>query len=172
MPSERDGPLAVYLWSLNLSHSRCADPTTSIMPRRDWTPEESRAQLPPRAEHSPHDARSHKRHHRSHHSRSPRRDNDSHRHKRTRTRSRSPAREPIDLPYKARPLSKRQYDEYRPLFQSYLDIQKHIQLDELDEREAKGRWKSFVSRWYAWILCGKKNMAKECCSDVLGIMES
>lgn len=51
------------------------------------------------------------------------------------------------MPYKAKPLSKRQYDEYRPLFQSYLDIQKQIQLDDLDEREAKGRWKSFVSRW-------------------------
>ncbi|EMD61268.1 hypothetical protein COCSADRAFT_163635 [Bipolaris sorokiniana ND90Pr] len=117
------------------------------MPRRDRTPEESRAQLPPRAEHSPHGARSHKRHHQSHRSRSPRRDDDSHRHKRTRTRSRSPTRKPADLPYKAKPLSKRQYDEYRPLFQSYLDIQKQIQLDDLDEREAKGRWKSFVSRW-------------------------
>lgn len=36
---------------------------------------------------------------------------------------------------------------YRPLFQSYLDIQKQIQLDDLDEREIKGRWKSFTSRW-------------------------
>ena len=52
------------------------------------------------------------------------------------------------LPYKAKPLSKRQYDEYKPLFQSYLDIQKQIFLDDLDEREVKGRWKSFVSRWY------------------------
>ncbi|USP74110.1 uncharacterized protein yc1106_01384 [Curvularia clavata] len=119
------------------------------MPRRSWTPEESRAQLPPRAESSTHEARSHKRHHRSHRSRSrsPRRDDDSHRYKRTRTRSRSPAPKPVELPYKAKQLSKRQYDEYRPLFQSYLDIQKQIQLDDLDEREAKGRWKSFVSKW-------------------------
>lgn len=38
------------------------------------------------------------------------------------------------------------------MFQSYLDIQKQIQLDDLDEREAKGRWKSFVSRWYALLV--------------------
>lgn len=89
----------------------------------------------------------HKRH-RSHRSRSPRREDDSHRHKR---RSRSPAK-PVELPYNAKPLSRRQYDEYRPMFQSYLDIQKQIQLDDLDEREAKGRWKSFVSRWYALLV--------------------
>ncbi|KAF2748053.1 hypothetical protein M011DRAFT_384724, partial [Sporormia fimetaria CBS 119925] len=51
------------------------------------------------------------------------------------------------LPYNAQRLSKRQYDEYKPLFQSYLDIQKHLNLDELDDREARGRWKSFVSHW-------------------------
>ncbi|KAF2268021.1 hypothetical protein CC78DRAFT_541243 [Lojkania enalia] len=39
------------------------------------------------------------------------------------------------------------FEEYKPLFQSYLDIQKHIHLDELDEREVRGRWKSFVGRW-------------------------
>jgi hypothetical protein len=53
----------------------------------------------------------------------------------------------VPLPYKAKQLSKRHFEAYKPLFQSYLDIQKHIQLDELDEREAKGRWKSFTSRW-------------------------
>jgi hypothetical protein len=76
-------------------------------------------------------------------SRSPRR-RDGHEHKRR--RSRSPAK-PVKLPYQAQPLSRRDYDVYRPLFQSYLDIQKNIQLDDLDEREARGRWKSFVSRW-------------------------
>ncbi|KAH4055814.1 hypothetical protein HBI26_186590 [Parastagonospora nodorum] len=86
-----------------------------------------------------------KRHHHARRSRSPRRDEDRHRHKRH--RSRSPAAKPVTLPYKAKPLSNRQFEEYKPLFQSYLDIQKHIQLDELDEREAKGRWKSFISRW-------------------------
>lgn len=87
-----------------------------------------------------------KRHRHAHRSRSPRGDEDRHKHKRH--RSRSPLAKTVTLPYKAKPLSKRHYDDYKPLFQSYLDIQKSIQLDELEEREAKGRWKSFISRWY------------------------
>lgn len=89
-------------------------------------------------------------------SRSPRRDEEKHGHERQRAershrshRSRSPTAKPVKLPYQARPLSKHDFDAYKPLFQSYLDIQKHIQLDELEEREARGRWKSFVSKWYA-----------------------
>ncbi|KAI4655986.1 hypothetical protein J4E93_000702 [Alternaria ventricosa] len=116
------------------------------MPRRSYTPEESTAQLPSHAESKSRESRTHKKHHRSHRSRSPRRDDDAHRHKRHRSRSPAASR-PVDLPYKAKPLSKRHYEDYKPLFQSYLDIQKNIQLDSLDEREIKGRWKSFVSRW-------------------------
>ncbi|KAI4626165.1 uncharacterized protein J4E87_004665 [Alternaria ethzedia] len=123
------------------------------MPRRSQTPEASTAQLPtqsrPHPDSDAREPRTHKKHHRthrSHRSRSPRRDEDTHRHKRHRSRSPAAPR-PIDLPYKARPLSKRHYEDYKPLFQSYLDIQKNIQLDSLDEREIKGRWKSFVSRW-------------------------
>ncbi len=56
----------------------------------------------------------------------------------------------MKLPYHAKALSKHDFEAYRPLFQSYLDIQKHIQLDELEEREARGRWNSFVSRW--WVV--------------------
>jgi len=33
------------------------------------------------------------------------------------------------------------------MFALYLDIQKQILLEDLDEREAKGRWKSFVGKW-------------------------
>ncbi|KAF1365440.1 hypothetical protein EJ07DRAFT_171364 [Lizonia empirigonia] len=87
-------------------------------------------------------------------SRSPRRDEEKHSHERQRAershrshRSRSPTAKPVKLLYQARPLSKHDFDAYKPLFQSYLDIQKHIQLDELEEREARGRWKSFVSKW-------------------------
>ncbi|KAF2111753.1 hypothetical protein BDV96DRAFT_461175, partial [Lophiotrema nucula] len=94
-------------------------------------------------------------HHHSHHhsrrprsrSRSPHRDDDPHLHKRKRHRSRSPPPRPVVLPYKAQKLHKSQYEEFKPLFQSYLDIQKQIHLEDLDEREAKGRWKSFVGRW-------------------------
>ncbi|KAH6616426.1 hypothetical protein C7974DRAFT_319397 [Boeremia exigua] len=89
--------------------------------------------------------------HKSRRSRSPRRDDDRHSHGKHRShrshRSRSPTAKPVKLPYQARPLSKHDFKAYKPLFQSYLDIQKQIQLDELDEREARGRWKSFTSRW-------------------------
>ncbi|KAH7139415.1 hypothetical protein B0J11DRAFT_42747 [Dendryphion nanum] len=80
-------------------------------------------------------------------SRSPQRDGKDrhHHHKRRRTRSRSPRA--VVLPYNAKQLSKHNFDKYKPLFQSYLDIQKQIDIEELDEREVRGRWKSFVSRW-------------------------
>ncbi|KAF2444864.1 hypothetical protein P171DRAFT_520959 [Karstenula rhodostoma CBS 690.94] len=94
---------------------------------------------------SPSSGHHHRHHHKSRHprSRSPRHDDDKHK----RPRSRSPQTRPVTLPYHAKELSKRHFEEYRPLFQSYLDIQKQIILDELDEREAKGRWKSFIGRW-------------------------
>jgi hypothetical protein len=117
----------------------------SNSPGEGQQPPVPRATSPSRDRESRHDR---KRHHHAHRSRSPRRDADGHRHKRH--RSRSPKAKPVILPYKAQPLSKRHYDDYKPLFQSYLDIQKNIQLDDLDEREAKGRWKSFTSRWYAF----------------------
>jgi hypothetical protein len=75
----------------------------------------------------------------------------------------------VTLPYKAKPLSRHKFDEYRPLFQSYLDIQKQIQLDDLDEREAKGRWKSFISRWYVHCLSCEHDKSKD---DVLTSQES
>jgi hypothetical protein len=54
----------------------------------------------------------------------------------------------VALPFNAKQLSKRHFEDYKPLFHSYLDIQKQINLDDIDEREAKGRWKSFTGRWY------------------------
>ncbi|KAJ4349936.1 uncharacterized protein N0V89_008556 [Didymosphaeria variabile] len=94
---------------------------------------------------SPSGGRHQKHHHHSRHprSQSPQRDDDH----RKRHRSRSPPPRPLTLPYHAQELSKRNLEEYKPLFQSYLDIQKQINLDDLDEREARGRWKSFVGRW-------------------------
>jgi hypothetical protein len=127
--------VSTLLFNLNMPRS--------ISPVEGQQPPAPRATSPSRDGESRHDR---KRHHHAHRSRSPRRDDDRHRHKRH--RSRSPKAKPVILPYKANPLSKRQYDDYKPLFQSYLDIQKNIHLDDLDEREAKGRWKSFTSRWY------------------------
>lgn len=51
------------------------------------------------------------------------------------------------LPFGAPQLVKHQLNEYRALFASYLDIQKQLEIDELDESEVKGRWKSFVGKW-------------------------
>jgi hypothetical protein len=34
------------------------------------------------------------------------------------------------------------------MFALYLDIQKQKVLDDLGEVEAKGRWKSFMGKWY------------------------
>lgn len=34
------------------------------------------------------------------------------------------------------------------MFELYLDIQKQKVLDELSDDEVKGRWKSFVGKWY------------------------
>ncbi|KAI4741661.1 hypothetical protein E4T50_07890 [Aureobasidium sp. EXF-12298] len=77
-------------------------------------------------------------------SRSPnhsRRDRDHHQ----KRRSRSPA--PVQLPLNARALVKQDLKQFKRLFGLYLDIQKQIDIDELDETEIKGRWKSFLGKW-------------------------
>ncbi|KAK8034631.1 grisea protein [Apiospora rasikravindrae] len=81
-------------------------------------------------------------HHHHHHHRS------SHRHHKQRTSStRAPRVVPTELPYSSRPLSKADYDTFLPLLARYLDIQKGKDIHELDEREVRGRWKSFVGKW-------------------------
>jgi len=110
-------------------------------------------------------SRAHGRDHDSRRSRSPHGNHSQHRHKRRRTRS--PPAKAVALPYNAKKLSRRHFDDYRPLFQSYLDIQKQLQLDDLDEREAKGRWKGFISRWY-----GVPPMKIQIYADSPGIVET
>ena len=34
------------------------------------------------------------------------------------------------------------------MFALYLDIQKQKDIEELEEDEVKGRWKSFINKWY------------------------
>jgi hypothetical protein len=68
------------------------------------------------------------------------------RHSHKRKRSASPRKHV--LPSGARPLSKDDFQEYRPLFALYLDVQKTIDVDELSDHEARGRWKSFMKKWY------------------------
>ncbi|KAF2226315.1 hypothetical protein BDZ85DRAFT_48686 [Elsinoe ampelina] len=51
------------------------------------------------------------------------------------------------LPYNARHLTKHDLTKYRALFGLYLDTQKQLSIDKLDEHEIKGRWKSFTGKW-------------------------
>ncbi|KAJ0164888.1 hypothetical protein CTA2_12972 [Colletotrichum tanaceti] len=51
------------------------------------------------------------------------------------------------LPYEARQLSKSELGVFRPLLAYYLDLQKQKDIRDMDERELRGRWKSFVGKW-------------------------
>ncbi|KAK8238129.1 hypothetical protein HDK90DRAFT_214217 [Phyllosticta capitalensis] len=93
--------------------------------------------------HSPH--RRH--HHRSHHdSRVEKSSRDRHGRNRSPSGSLAPPKA-VSLPLNARTLSKHDYAAYRPMFALYLDIQKQKILEDMDETEVKGRWKSFVGKW-------------------------
>lgn len=67
---------------------------------------------------------------------------------RSRSSQRIVASRPVHLPYQAPQLSKDDSANYKSMFGLYLDIQKHLFLDELPKDEVKGRWKSFVGKWY------------------------
>ncbi|ROT36648.1 hypothetical protein SODALDRAFT_335752 [Sodiomyces alkalinus F11] len=54
---------------------------------------------------------------------------------------------PASLPFDARTLTKSDFGAFRALFAYYLDLQKGKSLARMDEREARGRWKSFVGKW-------------------------
>lgn len=51
------------------------------------------------------------------------------------------------LPYSARPLVKADLQTLAPLFVHYLSLQKRKDARGMDEREFRGRWKSFVGKW-------------------------
>ncbi|KAH9818196.1 RNA helicase [Teratosphaeria destructans] len=73
-------------------------------------------------------------------SRSPHRHSHHHRHRRSESNQ-------VSLPFRAQALHKRDLAYYRPLFADYLDLQKRKNIEELDEEEVKGRWKSFLGKW-------------------------
>ncbi|WYZ43537.1 hypothetical protein EsH8_VI_001236 [Colletotrichum jinshuiense] len=82
------------------------------------------------------------RHHRHHH----------HRHHRHRDGAKDTAGSSskvvaVSLPYEARQLSKSELQVFRPLLAYYLDLQKQKDIRDMDEREVRGRWKSFVGKW-------------------------
>lgn len=109
--------------------------------RRDRdTRSRSPAHKRPRTTRSPsRDDERRRRHHHHHHHRSHRHHGKHHRD--------SPAEPPASLPFSARPLGKSDLRAFRPLFAYFLSLQKQIELDDLDEREERGRWKSFVGKW-------------------------
>jgi hypothetical protein len=61
----------------------------------------------------------------------------------------------VILPCQARELSRRDLEAYEPMFAMYLDIQKGIFLEELKKDEVKGRWKSFIGKWFAAFYSGR-----------------
>ncbi|KAI9717260.1 MAG: hypothetical protein M1812_004787 [Candelaria pacifica] len=92
------------------------------------------------------------RHHRSRHPSDSRRSHSPHESKhlhdsiphQKRRRSRSP--ESVRLPFGSRHLSKDGFKDHRPIFALYLDIQKKIVLEDIDDIEVRGRWKSFIGK--------------------------
>lgn len=52
-----------------------------------------------------------------------------------------------ELPFHARHLSKADLDAFGPLFAEYLSLQKQKDVGEMDDREIRGRWKSFLGKW-------------------------
>ncbi|EJP65510.1 RNA helicase HEL117 [Beauveria bassiana ARSEF 2860] len=69
-----------------------------------------------------------------------------HTHRRRRERD-SPAVPPATLPFDARPLTKSDLRRFEPLLAHYLDLQKQKYIEDMDDREIRGRWKSFVGKW-------------------------
>ncbi|KAI4860109.1 hypothetical protein F4820DRAFT_461960 [Hypoxylon rubiginosum] len=79
------------------------------------------------------------RHHHSHH---------HHHHHRRHRPSAPPANTtPDELPFGSRRLLRSDLENFRSLLAQYLEIQKQKDMAALDEREVKGRWKSFVGKW-------------------------
>lgn len=53
----------------------------------------------------------------------------------------------MSLPFSARKLSKDDLPAFRQLLGYFLSVQKQIEMEDIDEREVKGRWKSFIGKW-------------------------
>lgn len=117
---------------------------TSHSHSHSHTRSRSRSRSPDRRRH---------RHHRHHHDHHRHKSHGHSRHEDKRSRDHSHSHDqPKVLPFQARQLSKRDLPIYQPALAMYLDIQKGLWIDDLSEEEVKGRWKSFVSKWYD-ILC-------------------
>ncbi|KAK0640968.1 hypothetical protein B0T16DRAFT_205135 [Cercophora newfieldiana] len=89
-----------------------------------------------------HEGRHESRNHHHHHHRSHR-DRDDHR----KSKESKPEPKPKKLPYSARKLTNADLPVFRPLFAHYLELQKNLLIDNLDDTEVRGRWKSFMGKW-------------------------
>ncbi|KAH7175885.1 hypothetical protein EDB81DRAFT_27585 [Dactylonectria macrodidyma] len=123
-------------WSDRGSHDRDS--------RRRDSRSRSRSRSPKRAKtsssrHDRHTEESSRRHKSSRH-------RPSHRHREHASRA-ADARTSVGLPFEARALSKLDLDAFEPLFANYLSIQKQKEIEDMDDREVRGRWKSFVGKW-------------------------
>ncbi|XXG95641.1 hypothetical protein Hte_001910 [Hypoxylon texense] len=108
-------------------------PITGSKPRSDRR-SLARSPSPPSTRH--HHSHSHSRHHHQRH----------HHHRRHRS-SAHPTDTPDELPFGSRPLQRSDLENFRPLLAQYLEVQKQKDIAGMDEREVKGRWKSFVGKW-------------------------
>lgn len=75
-----------------------------------------------------------------------------HRHHHHHSSSRTEKPIAAELPYGARHLSKDDLKAFEPLFAEYLSLQKQLDIADMDEREIRGRWKSFVGKWNRGVL--------------------
>src|SRR5690606_22315295 len=100
----------------------------------------SRSERPPRNERMSSE--------RSKRKRSPRRDRDDDQGLERRRRKEREERE-VKLPLGARMLVKGDFEAFRPLLAYYLRIQKQKNVSRMEERELRGRWKSFMRKWNA-----------------------
>ncbi|OJD40449.1 rna helicase hel117 [Diplodia corticola] len=115
--------------------------------RRHATPSRSRSRSP--HNHGDHRRSSHRTRSRSPTSRRTHHHHGRHRHHASdKSKKQTEKKPPQPLPLSAQPLSRHaDYRRYKPMFALYLDIQKQLVLEELDEEEVRGRWKSFVGKW-------------------------
>ncbi|KAK8100714.1 hypothetical protein PG999_011088 [Apiospora kogelbergensis] len=117
-------------------HTASRSPGREIRQRRRPGEEEDEDENKKGRRHAHH--HHHHRHHRSSHSRH---------HKERPSSARTERVIPTELPYSSRLLSKADYDTFLPLLGRYLDIQKGKDIHDMEEREVRGRWKSFVGKW-------------------------
>ena len=58
------------------------------------------------------------------------------------------------------------------MFALYLDLQKQLDIDDMSREEAKGRWKSFVKKWYSTDPLRASNVTSNLFANIAGIVEN